>query len=412
MPLRNIALFCMINCLHFAIAAPVDELRLGKNEGYPVGTRLNHSQDKYRVGSYTSWEKLHWTGLVKAAGTPSPLNTKIDPAFDWTYQSKDGQTYGYKGYLERNQTSGVIVLRNQTVAREDYQYDRGPRDRFISMSMGKTLTALATGAAVADGSIRSIDDTVQTYIPAVSGLPYGSRTIRSLLQMSSGMHQKSNDQTGGGTVIRLGGDELPAATPAGALGLAKNSAYSKEFAKQNTVFVYANGDSQMLGYVVAAATGKPLHEFFSEKIWKPLGAEDSATWGVDMGREVRGDGNFSARLRDWARLGGMLANNGAWNGVQILPESWIMEMTTTKKAYSFLNPGAEAYLGYGYQTWLFPGKRRFALLGINGQGIFVDPESKTVLIMTGVWDQEVDPTLKGPDRVAFWVSLINKVSRW
>jgi len=160
MPLRNIALFCMINCLHFAIAAPVDELRLGKNEGYPVGTRLNHSQDKYRVGSYTSWEKLHWTGLVKAAGTPSPLNTKIDPAFDWTYQSKDGQTYGYKGYLERNQTSGIIVLRNQTVVREDYQYDRGPRDRFISMSMGKTLTALATGAAVADGSIRSIDDTV------------------------------------------------------------------------------------------------------------------------------------------------------------------------------------------------------------------------------------------------------------
>ena len=384
MRLRNLALICIVNCLQFASATPIDELRLGKNEGYPVGTRLNHSEDKYSVGSYTNWDKLHWTGWVKASGTPSPLNTRIDPAFDWTYRSKDGQTYGYQGYLERNQTSGIIVLRNQTVVREDYQYDRGPRDRFISMSMGKTLTALATGAAIADGSIGSLDDTVQTYIPAVRGLPYGSRTIRSLLQMSSGMHQKSNDTTGGGTVIRLGGDELPASTPAGALGLANNSAYKTEFAKQNTVFVYANGDSQMLGYVVAAATGKPLNEYFADKIWKPLGAEDNATWGVDMGREVRADGNFSARLRDWARLGGMLANNGAWNGVQILPESWILEMTTTKRAYPFLNPGTEAYLGYGYQTWLFPGKRRFALLGINGQGVFVDPESKTVLVMTGV----------------------------
>lgn len=412
MRLSNIALFCIVNCFQLANATPVDELRLGKNEGYPIGTRLNHSEDKYRVGSYTNWEKLHWTGLVKASGTPSPLNTKIDPAFDWTYQSKNGKTYGYKGYLERNQTSGIIVLRNQTVVREDYQYDRGPTDRFISMSMGKTLTALATGAAVADGSIRSIDDTVQTYIPALSGLPYGSRTIRSLLQMSSGMNPKSSDTTGGGTVIRLGGDELPASTPAGAIGLAKNSAYKTEFAKQNTVFVYANSDSQMLGYVVAAATGKPLNEYFADKIWIPLGAEDSATWAVDMGREVRGEGGFSARLRDWARLGGMLANNGAWNGVQILPESWILEMTTTKQAYPFLYPGAGEYLGYGYQTWLFPGKRWFALLGSNGQGVFVDPESKTVLAMTGVWDEAVDPKLKGPDRVAFWVSLINKVSRW
>jgi hypothetical protein len=68
MRLPTIALFCIINCLQFASATPVDELRLGKNEGYPVGTRLNHSEDKYRVGSYTNWEKLHWTGLVRASG--------------------------------------------------------------------------------------------------------------------------------------------------------------------------------------------------------------------------------------------------------------------------------------------------------------------------------------------------------
>ena len=68
MRLPTIALFCIIHCLQFASATTVDELRLGKNEDYTVGTRLNHSEDKYRVGSHTNWEKLHWTGLVRASG--------------------------------------------------------------------------------------------------------------------------------------------------------------------------------------------------------------------------------------------------------------------------------------------------------------------------------------------------------
>ena len=43
-------------------------LELLLEEKAPVGTRLNHSEDKYRVGSLTNWEKLHWTGLVRASG--------------------------------------------------------------------------------------------------------------------------------------------------------------------------------------------------------------------------------------------------------------------------------------------------------------------------------------------------------
>jgi hypothetical protein len=43
-------------------------LELLLEEKAPVGTRLNQSEDKYRVGSHTNWEKLHWTGLVRASG--------------------------------------------------------------------------------------------------------------------------------------------------------------------------------------------------------------------------------------------------------------------------------------------------------------------------------------------------------
>jgi len=52
------------------------------------------------------------------------------------------------------------------------------------------------------------------------------------------------------------------------------------------------------------------------------------------------------------------------------------------------------YFGYGYQTWIFPdSKPRFALLGIFGQAIFVDPELKLVMVHTAVAKTPSDPDM-------------------
>ena len=49
---------------------------------------------------------------------------------------------------------------------------------------------------------------------------------------------------------------------------------------------------------------------------------------------------------------------------------------------------ATAGPGYGYQTWLMPFKERtFALQGIHGQHIFVQPKSGIVMVQTSVNDQ-------------------------
>jgi hypothetical protein len=84
-------------------------------------------------------------------------------------------------------------------------------------------------------------------------------------------------------------------------------------------------------------------------------------------------------LRDYARLGRLLAHDGAWEGRQLIPPQWLLDATTVPPGDAWLAPGvATPYFGYGYQTWLFPGQaRRFALLGIRGQIIFVDPASNS-----------------------------------
>ena len=64
-----------------------------------------------------------------------------------------------------------------------------------------------------------------------------------------------------------------------------------------------------------------------------------------------------------------------WRGRQVIPAAWIREATTVRPEHGHLKPGvATSFFGYGYQTWIFPGERRmFALLGVRGQTIMVDP---------------------------------------
>ena len=91
-------------------------------------------------------------------------------------------------------------------------------------------------------------------------------------------------------------------------------------------------------------------------------------------------------LRDYARLGRLLAYDGVWEGRQIIPAQYVIDATTTRPSDTYLAPGkATPRLGYGYFLWLLPGARRqFALLGANGQCICVDPAAKLILVQTAV----------------------------
>jgi CubicO group peptidase (beta-lactamase class C family) len=142
----------------------------------------------------------------------------------------------------------------------------------------------------------------------------------------------------------------------------------------------------VLGVVLRAATGKTLSEYLQEKIWQQIDAESDATWLIDAeGYELAHFG-FSAVLRDYARLGRLLAHDGAWNGRQIIPAQWMIEATTVRDQDAYLLPGHSMRdFGYGTLLWLLPSERRqFALVGAFGQRIIVDPPSKLVMVQTAL----------------------------
>jgi len=91
-----------------------------------------------------------------------------------------------------------------------------------------------------------------------------------------------------------------------------------------------------------------------------------------------------AVLRDYARIGRLLAHDGAWQGKQIIPVQWMIEATTVRPSDAYLLPG-KTNTGYGYLLWLLPGDRRqFAMIGNFGQYIFVDPAFRLVMVQTAL----------------------------
>ena len=363
-----------------ALAAP-DEETLGKWQGYPVCTAFDGAQLAQRclVGLLSNWDQLATTHKVARGETVAPLKrAPIEPGIP--YKHRDTAVPGVDDFLSRHRNTGLLILSGDTILYERYQYGRKPEQRFHSFSMAKTVVAMLVGIALQEGKIGSIDDLAEKYVPALHGTPYGMTSLRHLLTMSSGM-RFVEEYTGADDVARL---SLRTYGRKGSGGAETVSEFRLREAPAGTRFKYVSADTQVLGLALRAAVGMPLADYLSRKVWQPMGAEADATWHVDPGGNELGFSGINATLRDWGRLGLLLANDGAMNGRQIVPAEWVRHMTTPEAPY--LQVGvATKFNGYGYQTWLIdPSKRYFALLGVRGQGVFVDPETKTVVVHTAV----------------------------
>jgi len=262
--------------------------------------------------------------------------------------------------------------------------------------------------ALEERKISSLDDLVSKYEPRLAGSSYGETSIRNLLRMSSGVKFiESYD----------GSDDLKRFSNAryfnGSIDAVRT--FQLREAEQGTRFHYASSETVVLALMLRAATGVTLAEYLTTRLWQPMGAEADATWVKSPDGLESGAGGFNAVLRDYGRLGVLLANDGAIGDRQILPKDYLLQATDAPRQPDPFAPGrATPYFGYGYQFWIFPGeKRRFALLGVYGQSIFVDPELKLVMVVTAAAKQaSVGKETLGAERNALWRGLIRKYGTW
>ena len=384
-----------------AFAAP-DEGALGQAEGYPICPRELRPDTRCLVGMMSRFDEVFPAHKVARGAQARPLKRAArEPAIRYRYQS---QTTGLDDYLSRNRTTGLLILKGDTILVERYQYDRVPEQRMLSMSMAKTIVAMLVGVALSEGKIQSLDDRAEKYVEELKGTPYGETPIRHLLTMSSGVRF---------TEIYSGSDDVATLARLSVLGESDGGAatvmpFRTRDRPPGERFSYSSAETQVLGLVLRAATGKPLAEYLSEKIWQPMGAEADASWTIDKAGYEAAYFGINATVRDYARLGMLLANDGALEGRQIIPARWV-RAATTPPAKQFQPGQTSSFFGYGYQTWILPGKeRQFMLRGLRGQGVFVDPKSKLVMVHTAAGDVGEPGTM---ERIALWSGVVKSLGK-
>ncbi|MBE7367340.1 serine hydrolase domain-containing protein [Ramlibacter pallidus] len=373
-------------------AAP-DEAALGKAAGYPVqrsGPGFSMFTDHYKVGTFSQMDQVFWPRVVQAPAEASPLPADPVPLANFRY-TFDGASLGIDDFLARQRITGLLVIKDGKVLVERYQYDRTAAHRFASFSVAKTVTALLVGLALQDGHIVSLDDPAARYAPELKDSAWGPVTVRNLLRMSSGVRWNDKVMAGAETDgARLAVESFYQRGRGGASAVAW---VRQTEHPQGTRFNYNSAETFVLGVVLRGALRTDLSTYLSEKVWKPMGAEADASWLVDRTGLEAANCCLNATLRDYGRLGMLLANDGLWNGREVLPREFLLDATDPARQPAHLQPRkATPYFGYGYQAWLYPYRTRtFGMRGLFGQELIVQPDSRFVMVITSALQSADQP---------------------
>ena len=296
-------------------------------------------------------------------------------------------------YMKDQRTAGLVIIQDGKIRLEKYGLGFSADGRWTSFSVAKSFTSTLVGAAIKDGYIKSIDDKVSDYIPDLKGSVYDDVTIKQLLTMTSGVKWNEDYADPKSDVALFNAHK---AEP----GVDVTVSYMRKLKREappGTKWVYKTGETNLIGVLVSSATKKNLSDYLSEKIWRPFGMEQDASWLLgSTGHEISGC-CMQASTRDFARFGLFILGGGIAEGKPVLPDGWIAEATTKQADTN------QAGYGYGYQWWTM-NDGSYAARGIFGQGIFIDPKRKLVIASNSNWPQATDSQGgdQGKKRLAFY----------
>ncbi|MEM6908148.1 MAG: serine hydrolase [Pseudomonadota bacterium] len=247
-------------------------------------------------------------------------------------------------------------------------------ERVDIKSAGKSVTALAVGAAIADGALPGVELEVWPYLDARRSAPFSDITIADLLSMSSALDCNDWERRSPGQEEKMYRKrhwaKFALALPA------------REFARDDRgigPFSYCTAGVFLLGQVVEKATGERFDQYVQRRLFDPLGI-DGAEWRTSRSGEIQSGGQLTISDTALLKLGQMVLDGGVWEGERILPEDWLRTMLTPKHSLS-------EHVHYGYLWWATPLRSArgfegaFMMKGNGGNIVAIVPNLKAVLVV-------------------------------
>lgn len=340
---------------------------------------------------YARQALIHWMPVIDDLETFHRHTVRHDPGRVWNWplsadynrcQLPEPDVH----YLGSLHTVAFLVIRHDSLLFETYR--DGWNDTLTSniYSATKTIVGMLAGIALDEGKIQSLDDPVSRYIPSYRKGMQADVTIRHLLTMSGGMAWDEAYSS------------LFSVTTHGYYGndLYKLVTGLEVCDRPGVQYSYRSGETQLLAFVIEAATGKTLSQYAEEKLWKPMQAERDAYWLLD-----KQDGDekafccFHTTARDVARFARLMLHRGNWNGRQLVSQAYMDEMM---RPASWLKDqwGKDSLNYYGYQTWImhYHDQVNPYMRGMLGQYIIAIPSQDAIVVRLGrkrcdLYDREI-----------------------
>jgi len=317
--------------------------------------------------------------------TPSELSTKLDNKTADAFKNIDSSMGGgldavlnpdgsLDSFLANTDTNAFLVVKDGVLVHEWYGEGIGRDTLQTSFSVSKSFLSTLIGIAIEQGKIGSLDDPITKYIPELleRDAAFADISLKHLVTMSSGLSWEETMTPWGDPANTYYAPDLRASAL---------SATVKEGPGNN--YVYNNYNPLLLGMALERATGKNVSEYMSEVLWAPLGAEADASWSLDS--EASGfekmESGLNARAIDFARFGVMFANDGSFNGRQIVPAQWVQDATAIEAR---TDPSENyQYFWHVYQAGPQGTAPDFAAQGNLGQYIYVSSIEDVVIVRLG-----------------------------
>ena len=296
---------------------------------------------------------------------------KSSSPFEWPKHklyNQIGSSKTLDSVHKKNETVAFLVIKNDSIIKEDYFLGYDENSMTNSFSMSKSIISFLFLKSIEEGTIPSLNSKLTDYFPAFNENNGSNVTLSDLSTMSSGLEWEENYKD-------LMGITAQAYVTKDLNKLMMSSKFS---GISGDKFKYLSGNTQLLAMAIEKANNSTIQELTYRWLWNPMGAKNDAIWMIDSKEKnmTKAYCCLSSNAKDFAKVGLVYKNFGKINEQKLIDSSFISMS---------IKPRFNSNPIYGYGIWI--GKQNnidfFSLRGHQGQYVIVIPKENAIIVRLG-----------------------------
>lgn len=369
-------------------------------QGYPVPPKSRVPRQDWDRAPWNRWSFqnirhiLPTTEVWRGNGKVREIARQSQELAHLPFVTSNTTPSTVQAWIDSSYTDGIVVLHQGSIVFEQYHNGMSERTLHLSQSMAKSIVGSVAGILMGRGLL-SPTEQVTTYLPELEGTGWKGATLQQVMDMTTGVRfiedYEALDSDIAMTDFASGWKLPPSGSFAPTCLWDQILTLTETTRAHGEIFQYRSIETDVLAHCMERVTQTRLAELVSNELWQPLGCEESASFTIDSAGYALADGGFNASLRDYARFGQMLLEQGSVDDKQIVPARWIDDIQNADpqlfgEPYTFGTPNG----AYRNQFWIEDVSQKvFMARGVFGQLIYIDPAHDMVVVKLSSWPEFV-----------------------